>query len=74
VNVNGVGPPLVGVNQHGASEILKFTYSSLSHAILEVRVDTAERERLSSLSNCFAKHIVCKPTVVGVVMTDVDTV
>jgi hypothetical protein len=74
VNVNGVGPPLVGVNQHGASVILQFTDSPLSHAILEVRVGTAERERLSSLSNCFAKHIVGKLTVVGVVMKDMDTV
>jgi len=62
------GPSSVSVYQHGSGELGQIANSLLRSGILEMSVDAAKRESLTFFSYRFAKLVVSKYAVVGMVV------
>lgn len=58
------------MNEHGVCSILEVSYAAFCHTTLKVSIDSTESEALITVTDCFAKLIVCKNRIVSMIMAD----
>ena len=73
VDGDGAWPATHGMDEHGPCQLSHITDALLSHAILPMRIDSTEGERLSLGANRFPEEIVSEDAIVSMVMLHHDS-